>query len=196
MKKQMRAFVLIVAMGIAHIGYTQESYKIEETKNVEMKLKGTSTMHDWEMDAQYATGEAQFIFKPGSDSELTSLKSLYFNLYVLDLKSESNGLDKNAYKALKSDKFKDIRYTLKSATISPEKGGYLLKSIGTLSIAGVTKDILMDVHSVINENGTISCRGSYNLNMTDFNVEPPSFMWGAMKTGDALTLDFVVIYKK
>jgi len=31
--------------------------------------------------------------------------------------------------------------------------------------------------------------------MTDYNVKPPSFMFGAMKTGNTVTLDFTVVYK-
>jgi len=32
--------------------------------------------------------------------------------------------------------------------------------------------------------------------MTDYQVKPPTFMGGAMKTGDALTLDFTMVYNK
>jgi polyisoprenoid-binding protein YceI len=97
---------------------------------------------------------------------------------------------------LKSDKYKNISYKLTSATLLDENGGYLLKSIGTLTIAGVTKDITMDVHCLINGNGTITCNGTYKLNMSDYNVDPPSFMWGAMKTGNEIALDYSVVYLK
>jgi hypothetical protein len=30
--------------------------------------------------------------------------------------------------------------------------------------------------------------------MTDYNVEPPKFMFGAMSTGDAVELHFSVVY--
>ena len=46
------------------------------------------------------------------------------------------------------------------------------------------------------EDSTITCTGTYNLTMTDYGVEPPSFMFGAMKTGDALTFEYNVVYKK
>ncbi len=190
------ALMLICITGLSNIGYSQSIYKIEDTKDINMKLLGTSTLHNWEMDAISATGEAQFVFKSGSESDLVSVKSLSFVLEVKDLKSDSKGLDKNAYKALKSDEFADIQYKLTSATLSPEKEGYLLKANGTLTIAGVTKEIVMDVHCVINMDGTITCKGSDKLNMTDYNVDPPSFMLGAMKTGDAITLEFNVVYKK
>jgi len=53
----------------------------------------------------------------------------------------------------------------------------------------------MDVYCIVNKDATITCSGSEKLNMTDYNVKPPSFMFGAMTTGDAVTLDFNVVYK-
>lgn len=175
----------------------QSVYKLADSKNVTMKLSGTSTLHKWEMNASVFSSKASFDFKPGSNKELASLKSLTFSLEVANLSSGEKGLDKNAYKALKTKDFKNIEYKLTSVTISPESGDkYLLKTHGALTIAGVTKEIMMDVHCLVNSDGTITCTGTETLNMTDYQVKPPTFMLGAMKTGDALTLDFTMVYKK
>lgn len=50
------------------------------------------------------------------------------------------------------------------------------------------------MHVVVQKNSTITCKGTYTLKMTDYNVEPSSFMIGIMKTGDDITLDFAVTY--
>jgi len=190
------ALILISTIGFSSNGYSQPTYKIETTKDVDMKLLGTSTLHKWEMETTSMSGEAQFVFKSGSESDFASLKSLSFGLEVKDLKSDSKGLDKNAYKALKSDEFKDIHYKLISAIATPaKKNEYLLKTSATLTVAGVTKQIDMDVNCLINANGGITFTGTDKLNMTEYNAEPPSFMLGAMKTGDAIALQFNVVYK-
>ncbi|MGV9012920.1 MAG: YceI family protein [Flavobacteriales bacterium] len=194
MKTNLNILSLIAMMGIASVGYAQSTYKIKTTKDVDVVLQGTSTLHDWHMDAKDASGDAQFVFKPGSKTELVSVKSLSFSVKAEDLKSDSKGLDKNAYKALKTDTYKDIHYTLTSATLAPEAKGYLLKSVGKLTIAGVTKDVSLDVHCVPNSDGTITCYGTYKLNMTDYKVVPPSFMFGAMTTGDSVTLIIAAVY--
>lgn len=194
MKKYLDGLALILMMiAISSIGYAQTTYKVHDVK---LKLYGTSTLHDWEMDATRANGESQLIFNTENESELTSMKSLTFILEVKNLKSDNSSLDKNAYKALKADKYKTISYKLTSSKESPEKGGYLLKTRGKLTIAGTTKDVAMDIHLVTSENNTITYKGSYQLNMTDYSVEPPSFMLGAMKTGNALKLEFEVKYIK
>lgn len=190
------AWMLISILATYNIGYTQSSYKIQETKDVAMKLMGTSSLHAWEMDAYTTTGEAQFLFESANTKDLTSIKSLSFALEVMDLKSESTGMNNNAYEALKSNEFDQITYLLTSTQLESDKTGYMLNTRGQLTIAGITKDINMQVHAVVNQDGTITCKGSYQLNMSDYEIEPPSFMWGAMKTGDEITLDFAVVYKK
>ena len=175
----------------------QPVYKILATKDIDMKLSGTSTLHNWVMNTQIFTGEAQFVFNVNNAEQLKSLKSLSFNLIVTDLKSGEKGMDKNAYKALKTDQYKGILYKLTSATVIPEKNRkYLIRTQGALTIAGVTKSVKMDVYAVINKDGSITCTGSSKLKMTDYQVKPPKFMLGAMKTGDDITLDYTLIYKK
>jgi polyisoprenoid-binding protein YceI len=197
MKNNLKTIPFMIALSI--IGFTsvlraQSTYKIAESKDINMKLSGTSTLHNWTMNAQTFNGEAQFILK---EHQISSLKTLTFSLAVADLKSGESGLDKNAYKALKSNDYKSITYKQISVTISPDKGNkFLVRTHGNLTIAGVTKEVTIDVYAVVNADETITCTGSEKLNMTDYGVKPPKFMLGAMKTGDAITLDFTLIYRK
>lgn len=174
----------------------QLNYTINASKANDMKLSGTSSLHDWDMTAHTFTGEAQFSFEKGNNKQLTSINSLSFSLPVKNLKSDNKGLDKNAYKALKTETHKNINYKLISAEVMPEKDSkFLIKTNGNLTIAGVTKEVLMDVYCIVNKDETISCSGSDKLKMSDFQVKPPSFMMGAMKTGNDITLDFTLVYK-
>jgi polyisoprenoid-binding protein YceI len=194
---QKLSMMAICLMGITQILYAQSIYKISDSKGIDMKLSGTSTMHNWTMDAKTFSGQAEFGFKQGNANQLNSLKGLTFSLVVQNLKSGESGLDKNAYKALKSGQYKDIEYKLLSATIMPGKENkYLIKTQGNLSIAGVTKQVSMDVYCTVNQDASITCTGSDKLEMTDYKVKPPTFMLGAMKTGDAITLNYTLVFKK
>lgn len=199
MKLQIQKGILIASIALCQIAFAQIEqkqvvYTIQKNDDIDMKLKGTSTMHDWEMDAISATGKALFFFKTNTKENLSALHTLTFTLLVKDLKSDSNGLNKKAYKALKIDEFKNIHYQLISATQTLEDDGYLLKTKGNLTLAGVTKKIDMDMHLLIHKDKTITCKGMYELKMTDYNVKPPSFLFGMMKTGDKTILNFDVTY--
>lgn len=195
--KQALLLTMICMTGFSSLVRAQTAYRINQSTDMDMKLSGTSTLHKWSMDAKTFSGDADFSFKSGSPQQLIAVRSLTFSLAVADLKSSEKGLDKNAYKALKTKEYKDIDYKLLSATITSEKDNkFLVRAKGALTIAGVTKQVDMDVYCVVNEDKTITCSGSEKLNMTDYAVKPPSFMLGAMKTGDAITLDFTLVYKK
>jgi polyisoprenoid-binding protein YceI len=200
MKSKLRKKLCVLATCLVCLNpltHSQSIYKINESKDIDMRLSGTSTLHKWTMDAKTFSGEGQFIFKPGKGNELASITSLNFSLAVRDLKSGESGLDKNAYKALKSDEYQDILYKLISAkVVSGKENQYILKTQGILTIAGVAKEVTMDVNCTVNTDATLTFKGSYKLEMTDFKVKPPTFMLGAMKTGDAITLDYILVYKK
>jgi len=199
MKNIFKQIPVLIALFITAFTYNlqaQSVYKIADSKDINMKLSGTSTLHDWTMNANTFTSEAQFNLKPDG-RQITGVRSLNFALVVQNLKSGEKGLDKNAYKALKADVNKDIEFKLVSASVAPANNNkYLIRAHGNLTIAGVTKQVTVNVIAVVNQNGTITCTGSQQLNMTDYQVKPPTFMLGAMKTGDAITLDFTLVYKK
>ncbi len=71
----------LLMIGTTQFLAAQTKYKIQETKDIDMKLSGTSTLHNWTMETQTFTGEAQFGFKTGN-VQLNSLKSLSFDLNV------------------------------------------------------------------------------------------------------------------
>ena len=80
--KQNLALIVIGIIGFAPNLHSQSIYKINNSKDINMKLSGTSTLHKWAMNAKTFTGEAQFGFTAGNQLQLTSLKSLTFSLLV------------------------------------------------------------------------------------------------------------------
>lgn len=88
-EKHIKGFVLIAMMGIVHLGHAQAIYKIQDSQDVAMKLTGSSTLHDWEMDVKKAKGEAQFPFSTETSGELLSLEFIAFVLAVKDLQSKA-----------------------------------------------------------------------------------------------------------
>ena len=45
-------------------------------------------------------------------------------------------------------------------------------------------------------DGTVSCTGSNTLLMTDYQIKPPTYMPGALRTGNKLTIDFTMVVNK
>ncbi|WP_343668829.1 YceI family protein [Chitinophaga sp.] len=152
---------------------------------ITLKVNGTSTLHDWEMKATGGTCAADLTFSPAG--QLTAIPALSYTVAAETLKSEHSGMDNNAYKALKTKKNPNITFKLTTATVAADGS---IKAQGQLTIAGVTKVVDLTAKSTTTAGKSVVIKGSKVINMTDFSVEPPSFMMGAMKTGNAVTISY------
>lgn len=182
----------IMVLGIAIQGKSQATYS---SSIVDLVVSGTSTLHDWDMKSVKANCTATFTLN--SAGQITELSALNFSTPTNALKSEHTAMDNNAYKALKTDKNPSISYTLTSAVVTPGPGGTVtIKTAGKLTIAGTTKD--QEIIAVVkpNSDNSLNVTGSRTISMKDFNMQPPSFMLGAVKTGNDVTLKFNLTLKK
>jgi polyisoprenoid-binding protein YceI len=170
------------------ISSQSQPYQKFITQAGSMKLSGTSTLHDWDMNGVFQV-EGKFKMDEASH-KLLAVNELSFKLPVENLKSDKTRLDETAYKALKTDQYKDIQFTMTSSTITNvQSNKYFITAVGKLTIAGVTHPISMNVCWQVNNDNSITCSGIQNLRMTEYEVKPPSFL-GFMHTGDDIALDF------
>jgi polyisoprenoid-binding protein YceI len=160
-----------------------------------IKVLGTSNVHDWALTS--TSIESQGEFKVDGDDQLRGLSSFTLSLNAKSLKSEHESMDNRTYKTMKADQYPKVTYKLSSATVTTaQKGKYTIKATGDLTIAGVTQTIVMTINAVTNADNTITCTGSEALKLTDYKIDPPSFMLGAMKVKNDLTIQFNLTYKK
>ena len=170
----------------------QGSYKLNTGS---LKVSGTSNVHDWTMTS---TGiESQGAFKFNSQDELTGLSNFSFTVMAKSLKSGKSSMDGRTYKSIKADEFPKVSYQLKSAVVTKlGDNKYKIATTGNLTIAGVAQSISMTVTAVVDTNKSITCHGTEKLKLTDYQIDPPSFMLGAMKVGNDLVIQFDLTYSK
>ena len=163
---------------------------ISAIQTVSVTIKGTSSLHDWEMKSD--KGRVEVILGLGNNAKLVGLTGLKFSIEAESLKSAKSMMDNNAYKALKTGSAKQISFILTSATITQvNETSYQVKALGKLTVAGTTKDT--DVTAEVkysNTDKSYIVTGTKKLKMTEYNVKPPSFMLGTVKTGDEISISF------
>ena len=168
--------------------------KFQSAGGVKITIEGTSNLHDWKMESDKGTSTG--VFDINNAGMLTGMSALTFSVPAESLKSDSKGLDKNSYKALNSSKYAAINFAATSANIQPAShSGYVLTVKGKLTISGVTKDVILTANGTVNADKSITWSGSYQLKMTDYNVEPPSLMFGAIKTGNSIVVKYNLVLK-
>lgn len=163
---------------------TVEAQNYTLSKSSEIKVSGTSSLHDWIMTAERVNGEGSLIIENNEIKEATDLKVV---IGVESLKSGKSGMDENAYKAMNSKKHKNITFNLTSLTPA---AGNKMTATGKLTINGVTKTIKINTTYKIDSNGTVTFSGAVPFKMSEYSVEPPTAMFGTIKTGDEITINF------
>lgn len=138
-----------------------------------IEVHGTSTLHDWTMASHDVTVHME--------EENNTIKALKVSLVIETLKSGDGAMDDNAYRALKADRKSPITFTL----TAQKKDGSLE---GVITIGDRETKVVVTPDSI--ENGVIT--GSFKTKMTSFGVKPPAFMFGMLKTGDAIEITYTV----
>ncbi|MBC7567011.1 MAG: YceI family protein [Pedobacter sp.] len=198
LRSPFKYMALLIFMGLAS-GQdlkAQSNYKLNAAKENLIRVSGKSNVHDWAMTANNPTCEADFGPLAGNENVPKTLSSLSFSVNAKSLKSEHSSMDTRTYKVIKADEHPKISFKLSYAVITPiSRGKFSVKATGTLSIAGVSKMITMQVNSTVNPDQSITCTGTQRVKLTDYSIQPPSFMLGAMKVGDELSINYNLTFK-
>jgi polyisoprenoid-binding protein YceI len=176
---------LIAAFSIVFSPGPDTQVSIQPSSSI--TLKGTSTLHDYECSTKTLDG---VIGMDHSDNVFTSVD---ISIPVLSLHSNSTSMDDNMYDVLKAKQYPQIHFTLlpsDSIRIAHARADSIVHLQGNLTIAGKQKLIDLQVVAVKNGNGIIRVHGTKKLLMTDFGIDPPTFMLGVLKTGNEVTVEF------
>ena len=194
MKRLNLIFIFIFMMGIwvkMPIQLKAQA-KFKATK-VEMKVKGTSNLHDWDMDVKSVQTEALVQI----ETDAITLNQGKLRLYVKDIVSGNSSMDKKAHGALKADKNPQIEFVISKPVVLKSNGkGFNGNISGQLMLAGVKKGIAVPVQLSVNGSNQIVIEGSKTLDMKEFQMDPPTAIMGTVKAGNIVEVVFTVEMNK
>jgi len=124
------------------------------------------------------------IVKPGA------IDAFEIAIPAATLSSPKEGLDKNMHKALKVTEHPDITFRLSRLESSASSSA--LRAIGTLTIAGVAREVTLELKTQRN-GSTFTVAGDVPLLMTDFGITPPKAMLGMLKTDPKVIVTFETV---
>jgi polyisoprenoid-binding protein YceI len=156
-------------------------------------ISGTSNIHDYTASTTTIRIRKGQLAGAVDDTDLweSALKPGGVEIFEVaipaaTLTSPREGLDANMRKALMVTEHPDIVFRL--LRFEPRQGGGL-KGIGNLKIAGVVREVALDI-TTERKNNALSVRGQTVLLMTDFGIKPPVALMGMLKTDPKVTVTF------
>ena len=190
------AFVgLLASLAVASTARAQETVRIPVSTESRLWIDGTSNLHSWSCKAEKF--EAAIELDASAAAQLTvaapkTLKRVEVKVPVKALKCGHGAMDDNLYKALNADQTADVTYILATFEAAPgeTKDAFTLQTQGTLSIAGKENKLAMDVVATRLADGTVKATGVVPIKMTDYGIKPPTAIFGRLKTGDEVKINF------
>ncbi|GIV61163.1 MAG: hypothetical protein KatS3mg044_0029 [Rhodothermaceae bacterium] len=156
-------------------------------------VEGTSNKKkDWKAEAGSLSGQIEI-----QGSALTPvLTGARFTIPAADLEGDASMgkfvMQRLMREALKVNEHPEITYELVSAT-PVEDTPNTLRTTGRLTLAGVTREIVMDVAWEALEGGRFRFTGSHPISMPDYDIDPPSVRTLGYHVGPDVTVHFDLV---
>jgi polyisoprenoid-binding protein YceI len=155
-------------------------------------IEGTSNRDNWTVNATQMDG---FVALQPAGNALRAATGR-FSVASASLEGGRGPImDRLMHGALKSGEHPNIVYELVSLDPIPAGAGkHRLNTRGRVTLAGVTKEIEAPAE-VERVGGNLRFTGNYPLQMSDYGIQAPTAMFGALRTGDRVVIHFELLVK-
>ena len=160
-------------------------------------VEGSSTIRSWSCKAAdvnavvEATGANAVLQLLTGDK---AVKSVDVTIASEKLDCSNGTMNDHMRTALKVGDFPTIEFKVATYDLAHSAVGIAGTMLGTLTLGGVKKPIAVAATGTA-EGGALHIVGSYDLKMTDYDLKPPTLMFGRIKVGETVTVKFDLLLK-
>ena len=170
-------------------------FNFQLTDASRISISGTSNVNEFNCLAyqDYASGNG--IVEKNETSGHLKFQHTTINILVKSLSCDNQVMDYDMYQALKSEKYPYITLNLKEAFAAGNQKIDLLKNIplivtADLSVAGMCRSQTIQINASQNSNGQLIFHGTHKIKLEDFNIDPPTALFGVIKVRDEVYINF------
>lgn len=177
------------------------SYNLRNTS--EMWLEGSASVTDYECEIEDMNASIQVGNFSGHNRDSLREHDLQagLKLRVDQIDCGKKKMNSDMREALKSDKHRFIRFELEDAkraesvqmasvSSNNSKDWFNIEVIGYMTIAGERREVSVDCEGQPIDSHQFRVRGNKRINMENFDVSPPTAMFGLIKVEKWLTVHF------
>jgi polyisoprenoid-binding protein YceI len=184
---QFKYFLLAVCILFISANTAKNTYTL--SKDYTVTINGTSNLHSWDEKVTTVSGNGTVNWDNGS----FELVAVNIKMDVHSIQSDmGSAMNNKTYKALKADANPEIIFALNVPVkaIQTNVNEKTVTAKGNLTIAGITKAVDMKVKISMEEKGKFVVEGSQSIKMSDYNIDPPTALFGTLKTGNEIVINF------
>ena len=190
-------FIILLGVGllVAWTNPAPVSFTFRQTPN-EMRVEGGSTVHDWSCPIKTLDGKLKTDTTSTDQGPIGLPSTVNVEVPVDAIQCEKETMNEKLREALNMNAYPKVYFSLKGAQLSPlpdsGKAWFEVDATGELILAGERQQIDLPVKGQQLENGDLRFIGSHTIRLSDYDIERPSAMFGAIKTSKKVTVHFDV----
>lgn len=187
----LKYLILAAIIVFPFLGVSQTAYEI---KSHEITIEGTSNLLSWTASVEEASGNFEISLE---EDKIDGINNVNVRIDATSIKgSEGRRMDAKIYESLKTDTHPNIDFVLRDIlSLAENPGTARVSANGVLTIAGVSRLIELKTVGKVSPGGELEFTGTHSIKMTDFNIKPPTAMFGALRTGDEITFSYRVVLR-
>jgi hypothetical protein len=159
-----------------------------------MRVDGNSTVRSWSCEAPVA----DILVTPGAGGlSVENLGGAVSGLEVLvftpEMDCNNDTMNEHMWKALKSGDHPDIRFSMTRYRVTEGDAGRAVLIDGELELAGARQPLTISASVEARAEGGLVVKGSHEIVMTAFGIQPPRLMLGALRVHDPVQVIFDLV---
>jgi polyisoprenoid-binding protein YceI len=185
MRKQLFAGALLIA---APALIAAAAVPLTFSSGSRVWVQGTSTVRSYRCESTQVSGTAD-----AATTDLAQMGSARgeITIPISTLDCRNGTMNGHMRTALKAAQNPTIRF--RAASVRATAAGAVTMA-GQLTIGGQTRDVTVTGTAAREGNG-LRVRGTHNLTMTDYGIQPPRLMAGTMRVHAPVTIGFDVVLR-
>ena len=198
MKTHYKSTLLALAIALPASGaWTVANEMLVLQPQSRLWIDGSSTIRSFSCKA----GEVNAVVEAAGPNAIPQLltgekgvKTVHVTVPAERLDCGNGTMNEHMRKAIKLSEHQSIEFRLADYDVARTADGVAGTINGTLLLGGVTKPITLKADGEP-QGGMFHVTGSYELDMTEYGLKPPTLMFGRIKVGKTVKVNYDLLLK-
>ena len=190
--------VLIIFLLSPFQGKSQSQLIPVVIESTELAIRGNTNVNSFTCQLLKPNLHDTLKFVPSKADEAILFSGLVLKFNVSDFACDHNAMTRDFKTLLKAEDFPYIIMNINEVVVqkpSEKIGSQSISAHVTLYIAGQPKREYIENAYIKQSDQSLALTGSHLVLMSDFNIEPPTKLFGAVRTEDAIEILFSIKLK-
>ena len=194
-KRSLSILGLVITLWFPATLYSQEKVKPVILESAELEICGNTNVTNFTCQLIRLNSKDTLSFVSASAGSAELFEGMELQFFVSDFVCDKSLMTSDLKSSLKEKEFPHITLKINKVIITGaplKNGSQPISAHITLRIAGYSEQEYIDKAFITKSNNFLTLTGSHQVLMTKFQIEPPTKLFGTVRTEDAISIAFAI----